>query len=120
MDGTILVTGASGFVGAGVARALLARGAAVRVLIRPQSSRANLEGLDVEIAEGDLDDPDSLRRAVRGVSGLFHVAADYRLWTRDPAAMFRTNVEGSAGSFLPRPKPARGGSSTPAAWRLSA
>lgn len=95
MDGTILVTGASGFVGASVVRALLARGAAVRAMVRPQSTRANLEGLDVEIAEGNLDDAESLRRAVRGISGLFHVAADYRLWTRDPAAMFRTNVEGS-------------------------
>lgn len=95
MEGTILVTGASGFVGAAVARALVAGGAVVRVLVRPHSSRANLEKLAVEIVEGDLCDSRSLREAVRDVSGLFHVAADYRLWTRDPAAMFRTNVEGS-------------------------
>ncbi|MCC7017652.1 MAG: NAD-dependent epimerase/dehydratase family protein [Rhodospirillales bacterium] len=90
-----LVTGATGFVGAGVARALIAGGFAVRVLVRRQSPRTNLEGLAVEVAEGDLTDPASLRRAAAGCAAVFHVAADYRLWTRDPAAMFRVNVEGS-------------------------
>ncbi|GEO80987.1 hopanoid-associated sugar epimerase [Pararhodospirillum oryzae] len=94
---TVLVTGASGFVGAAVTRALLARGERVRVLVRPTSPRRNLEGLAVEVVEGDLTDPDSLARAVNGVAGLYHVAADYRLWTLDPAAMIRTNVEGSVG-----------------------
>ncbi len=91
----ILVTGASGFVGAAVVRALLARGDGVRVLMRPTSDRSNIEGLDVEVTEGDLLDPDSLLPALAGCTGLYHVAADYRLWTRHPEAMFRANVDGS-------------------------
>jgi dihydroflavonol-4-reductase len=90
-----LVTGASGFLGAAVVRALLAEGLATRALVRPKSDRRNLESLDIEIAEGDLTDPDSLRKAVRGCAAVFHVAADYRLWVRDPAPMYRVNVEGS-------------------------
>ncbi len=90
-----LVTGASGFVGAAVARALLARGHRVRALVRRQSDRRNLAGLAVDIAEGDLNDADSLARALAGCRYLFHVAADYRLWVPDPAAMLRTNVEGT-------------------------
>ena len=90
-----LVTGATGFVGAAVARALIADGFAVRVLARPRSPRANLEGLPVETVEGDLTDSASLAAAVAGCAAVFHVAADYRLWTRDPAAMFRANVDGS-------------------------
>lgn len=90
-----LVTGATGFVGSAVARALLARGHAVRVLARPRSDRRNLAGLAVEVAEGDLTDPDSLARAVSGCRHVFHVAADYRLWVPDPAAMMRANVEGT-------------------------
>jgi len=92
---TVLVTGATGFVGSAVARALLEAGEAVRVLARPASDRRNLAGLDVAMAEGDLNDPGSLAPAVSGCSAVFHVAADYRLWTRDPDAMVRTNVEGS-------------------------
>ncbi|MBT6095560.1 MAG: NAD-dependent epimerase/dehydratase family protein [Rhodospirillaceae bacterium] len=91
----IFVTGASGFVGAAVVRALLARGERVRVLMRPTSDHRNIEGLDVEIAEGDLLAPDRLAPALDGCRGLYHVAADYRLWTRDPSAMFRANVDGS-------------------------
>ena len=91
----MLVSGASGFVGSAVARALLARGEKVRVLMRPTSDRSNIDGLDVEVAEGDLLIPETLAPAVEGCTGVFHVAADYRLWTRDPAAMFRANVEGS-------------------------
>jgi dihydroflavonol-4-reductase len=91
----VLVTGASGFVGAAVVRALLARGEAVRVLLRPQSDRRNVAGLAVETCLGSLDDPASLARAVAGCRCLFHVAADYRLWVPDPAAMHRTNVEGT-------------------------
>lgn len=92
---TALVTGATGFVGSAVARALLADGAAVRVLARPNGDRRNLDGLDIDIAEGDLNDPVSLSQATAGCDAVFHVAADYRLWTRDPDEMIRTNVDGS-------------------------
>lgn len=98
--GPCLVTGATGFVGAAVARALLAEGHAVRVLARPNGNRRNLEGLLVEIAEGSLEDPTSLATAVAGCRYLFHVAADYRLWVREPAAMFRSNVEGTRALML--------------------
>jgi dihydroflavonol-4-reductase len=90
-----LVTGATGFVGSAVARALLDRGHRVRVLARPGGDRRNLAGLSVEIAEGTMEDAPSLARAVAGCRYLFHVAADYRLWVPDPAAMFRANVEGT-------------------------
>ena len=90
-----LVTGGTGFVGANVVRELLAEGATVRVLARPGGERRALAGLAVEIAEGDLLDPASLRRAVRGVETVFHVAADYRLWVRDARVLFRTNVDGT-------------------------
>jgi dihydroflavonol-4-reductase len=90
-----LVTGANGFLGAAVARALLAEGQSVRAFVRPRSDRRNLDRLDVEVAEGDLNDPASLRAAARGCGAVFHVAADYRLWVADPAPMYRTNVDGS-------------------------
>jgi len=90
-----LVTGATGFVGAAVARALLAEGWQVRVLVRAGSNRSNLESLDVEPAVGDLNDRGSLDRAVVGCSGLFHVAADYRLGAPDPGELYRSNVEGT-------------------------
>jgi len=90
-----LVTGGTGFVGAHVVRALLAQGEPVRCLVRPSSRRANLQGLPVEIAEGDLSDRTSLSRAARGVSALYHVAADYRLWTRDPGELYRANAGGT-------------------------
>jgi len=90
-----LVTGGTGFVGANVVRELLAEGATVRVLARPGGERLALAGLRVEIVEGDLLDQASLRRAARGVELVFHVAADYRLWARDPRVLFRTNVEGT-------------------------
>lgn len=91
----ILVTGATGFVGSAVVRLLIANGETVRVLARPGSDRRNLAGLKVEIVEGDLLEPASLIAAVKGCSGLYHVAADYRLWARDPAKMFEANVDGS-------------------------
>ncbi len=91
----VLVTGASGFVGAAVARRLVADGETVRALVRPTSNRGNLAGLDVEVVEGDLSESASLRVAVAGCQGLFHVAADYRLWVRHPEEMFRTNVAGT-------------------------
>jgi dihydroflavonol-4-reductase len=93
--GLCLVTGATGFVGAAVARVLINSGQKVRVLARPHSDRRNLAGLPVEIAEGALDAPETLAAAVKGCRYLFHVAADYRLWVPDPAAMFRVNVEGT-------------------------
>src|SRR5262249_7687695 len=91
----ILITGASGFVGAAVARQLLAAGHAVRTLIRPTSARTNLDGLVVEIVQGDLRDAGSLNRAMAGIRFVFHVAADYRLWARHPQDIVRTNVEGT-------------------------
>lgn len=99
-SGLCLVTGATGFVGSAVARALLKSGQRVRVLARPQSDRRNLEGLAVEVAEGSLGDRKSLVSAVAGCRYLFHVAADYRLWVPDPAAMFRINVDGTRDLML--------------------
>ena len=90
----VLVTGASGFVGAAVARALCDRGAKVRVLVRPTSPRTNLAGLDVEVADGDMRDPVSVARALQGRRFAFHVAADYRLWARDPEEIVRNNLAG--------------------------
>ena len=90
-----LVTGATGFVGAAVARALLRDQWQVRVLARRGSDRRNLKSLDVEVFEGDLTNLDSLRHATQGCDGLFHVAADYRLGARDPAELYRANVEGT-------------------------
>jgi len=99
--GLSLVTGATGFVGAAVARALLRLpGQRVRVLARRNSDRRNLAGLDAEVAEGSLEDAASLARAVAGCRYLFHVAADYRLWVPDPAAMFRANVDGTRALML--------------------
>ncbi len=95
MSGLALVTGATGFVGAAVARALLRRGERVRVFVRPSSDRRNLADLDVETALGDLEDEPSLRAAVAGCDSVFHVAADYRLWVRDPPAMMRANIDGT-------------------------
>jgi dihydroflavonol-4-reductase len=92
---TTLVTGANGFLGSAVARALLADGAAVRAFVRRGRDRRNLLGLDVEIAEGDLTDRGSLGRAAAGCTAVFHVAADYRLWVTDPKPMYRANVDGS-------------------------
>jgi len=91
----ILVTGATGFVGSAIVRRLLDNGETVRVLARPESDRRNLDGLAIDVTEGDLLKPETLVDAVAGCEGLFHVAADYRLWTRDPDAMFRANVEGT-------------------------
>jgi dihydroflavonol-4-reductase len=90
-----LVTGATGFVGSAVTRALLRRGYRVRALARPNSDRRNLKNLSVEIAEGSLEDAGSLTRAVAGCRYVYHVAADYRIWVPDPAPMFRTNVVGT-------------------------
>ena len=90
-----LVTGATGFVGAAVARTLHAAGWQVRVLVRGGSNRSNLQPLEAEVVEGDLADVAALERGLQGCAGLFHVAADYRLGARDPRPLYRTNVEGT-------------------------
>ena len=94
-DKKILVTGATGFIGAAVVRALVKQGITPRVLVRRNSDRHNLEGLDLEIVEGDLADRPSLARAVNGVCVVYHLAADYRLWVRDPSSLYQINVEGT-------------------------
>src|SRR5213596_441941 len=98
--GLCLVTGATGFVGSAVARALLGSGHDIRVLARPGGDRRNLTDLSVEIAEASLEDASSLGRAVAGCRYLFHVAADYRLWVPDPVSMFRVNVGGTRELML--------------------
>jgi dihydroflavonol-4-reductase len=91
----ILITGATGFVGSHVARGLLARGHAVRALVRPASQSNALEGLTVERASGDLRNPESLAAAMRGAEAVFHVAADYRLWAARPEEIYESNVAGT-------------------------
>ena len=89
------LTGATGFVGSAVARKLLSEGLAVRALVRRGSNRSNLEGLDLNLVEGDIRDAELLHRVMHGVRYVFHVAADYRLWAPDPAEIFATNVDGT-------------------------
>jgi dihydroflavonol-4-reductase len=89
------ITGATGFVGSHVARALAARGAELRLLVRSSSRTDNIADLRAEIATGDLREPESLKKAMMGCDFVFHVAADYRLWVRDPEQMYRSNVEGT-------------------------
>jgi dihydroflavonol-4-reductase len=89
------VTGASGFIGSAVVRALVGSGFAVRALVRASSPLTNLHGLDIEIEEGDMRDPDVVGRAARGARYVFHVAADYRLWARNPQQIMQNNVEGT-------------------------
>jgi dihydroflavonol-4-reductase len=89
------ITGATGFVGSHVARALAEQGADLRLLVRPTSRTDNIAGLRAEIAPGDLRDAASLKSAMSGCDFVFHVAADYRLWVRDPDEMYRSNVEGT-------------------------
>jgi dihydroflavonol-4-reductase len=95
-----LVTGATGLVGSAVVRALLQTGHRVRVFVRANSNRRNLTDLCVEIAEGSLEDVQSLARAVAGCRFVYHVAADYRIWVPDPASMFRANVVGTRDLLL--------------------
>ena len=95
-----LVTGATGFVGAAVARALLRESWQVRALVRGGSERGNLQHLALEIAVGDLSDRPSLDRALAGCGALFHVAADYRLGAPDPRQLYSTNVEGTRNILL--------------------
>ncbi len=91
----VLVTGATGFLGSAVARVLANEGFRVRVLARPNSPRRNLDGVAVEVLEGDLNVPASLAPAMSGVRHLYHVAADYRLWAKDPEEIVRNNREGT-------------------------
>lgn len=89
------VTGATGFLGSHVARVLADAGAQLRVLARPTSDLRNLDGLPADIVKGDLRDPKTFANALSGCDTLFHVAADYRIWVRDPDAMYRSNVDGT-------------------------
>lgn len=95
----VLVTGGTGFVGAHLVRALLERGDRVRCLVRATSARENLEGLEIDLVEGDLRRPESLDPAVRGCRAVFHCAADYRLYVRDPRELYDSNVEGTRNLF---------------------
>jgi dihydroflavonol-4-reductase len=89
------VTGATGFLGSHVARVLAEQGAELRLLVRPTSDLRNIEGLNAERVIGDLRDAASIEKALSGCEVVFHVAADYRLWVRDPGQMYRSNVEGT-------------------------
>src|SRR6266700_1569827 len=89
------LTGATGFVGSHVARALAEHGADVRLLVRPNSNTTNIADLKADLVIGDLRDPVSLENGIAGCDVVFHVAADYRLWVRDPDEMYRANVEGT-------------------------
>lgn len=89
------VTGGTGFLGAHVARVLQQQGAELRLLVRPTSNLSNLEGLKADRVTGDLRSPESLEKAMAGCDTVFHVAADYRLWVRDPEPMYESNVEGT-------------------------
>jgi dihydroflavonol-4-reductase len=91
----VLVTGATGFIGGNLARALVARGYEVRALARPRSSTLTLENTRAEIVQGDLGDRDSLSRALKGCQGLFHCAALYTFWSRDPREVYKVNVDGT-------------------------
>jgi dihydroflavonol-4-reductase len=91
----VFVTGATGFVGHHVAHALAAQGADLRLLVRKTSNLKNLEGIRGETCVGDLAEPESLRAGLEGCDAVLHVAADYRLWIRDPEAMYRANVDGT-------------------------
>lgn len=99
MTGLALVTGATGFVGSHVARHLADRGWRVRVLVRSTSRMDNLAGVSCEPVVGDLRDASTLGPAVRGCDAVFHVAADYRLWSPDSSQLYRTNVDGTLALF---------------------
>jgi dihydroflavonol-4-reductase len=89
------VTGATGFVGSHVARVLAEQGADLRLLIRSSSDPRNIQALNADRVIGDLRDPASIEKAMAGCDVVFHVAADYRLWVREPEQMYRANVEGT-------------------------
>jgi dihydroflavonol-4-reductase len=89
------LTGATGFLGSHVARVLAEQGARLRLLVRSSSDLRNIADLNAERVAGDLRDVTSFEKALAGCDALFHVAADYRLWVRDPEQMYRSNVEGT-------------------------
>src|ERR1700730_11273921 len=89
------VTGATGFLGSHIARVLAGQGASLRLLVRPTSDLRNIVGIGGDQVYGDLRDSDSIEKALSGCEVVFHVAADYRLWVRDPDEMYRSNVEGT-------------------------
>jgi dihydroflavonol-4-reductase len=111
------VTGATGFLGAHVARVLAEQGAELRLLVRQTSDLRNLEGLKADRVTGDLRSPASLEKAMSGCEVVFHVAADYRLWVRDPDQMYRSNVEGTRACWKQRAKTVFVASCTPQASR---
>jgi len=93
----VFVTGATGFLGSHVARVLIEQGAKLRLLVRNSSDLRNIADLSAEQVLGDLREPASIEKAIAGCEVVFHVAADYRLWVRDPDEMYRSNVEGTRG-----------------------
>ena len=101
MSGLTLVTGVSGFLGSAIARALASAGASVRGIARASSGRENLNGFPGELVEGDLRDPDAVGRAMAGVTHLYHVAADYRLWSPDPEVRLRRAVQAAVDLGAP-------------------
>jgi len=92
-SGRVLVTGSTGFIGSAVARLLIAEGVSVRLIVRSNSPRDNIQRLHAEVLTGDLRDPNAVRQAVRGVSAVFHVAADYRMWAQNPQEIITNNRE---------------------------
>ena len=111
---TTLVTGAAGFLGSHVARQLVARGEDVRVLVRASSSNRAIADLSLEYVTGDLRDQTSLARAMNGVQRVFHVAADYRLWSKNPQDIYDSNVGGTKICWPPPARPVCKSSFTPA------
>lgn len=91
----VLITGATGFIGNHVTRLCLEQGDEVRVMVMPGEDRSPLDGMDVEFVEGNLLNPASLPACVEGVEGLYHLAAVYAVWTKDPTLQYRVNVEGA-------------------------
>ncbi|MEE4261456.1 MAG: NAD-dependent epimerase/dehydratase family protein [Desulfobacteraceae bacterium] len=92
---TVLVTGATGFIGSAVVRELSEKGVKIRCLVRDTSSMKNMDGLYVEIAHGDIRDIDSVQRALKGCDSVYHLAAVYANWLPDPGLMYRVNEEGT-------------------------
>src|SRR5687767_11476878 len=90
-----LVTGASGFIGSAVVRQLPAKGRGVRVYVEPKADLRNLAGLDVEVVEGDVNDRQKIGDALEGCDVLYHLAAIYKLWMKDPSLIYEVNVEGT-------------------------